>query len=149
MNDWKKVLFDQFHDIMPGSGIAINYVDAARDLGVVELSGDKILSDSLKTLAARVNTEGEGVPVILFNPLSWRRTDVTEARSAVPFRACPAERNRSARLIRNRTSLLRHLPRRFNPHREDKVRGQGRAGHGICGIPSRARLDIDFRRQEL
>ncbi len=40
-DDWKKVLFDQFHDIMPGSGIAINYVDAARDLGVVKLSGNK------------------------------------------------------------------------------------------------------------
>ena len=47
-DDWKKVLFDQFHDIMPGSGIAINYVDAARDLGVVALSGNKILSDSLE-----------------------------------------------------------------------------------------------------
>src|SRR5208283_3536797 len=43
-NDWKKVLFDQFHDVMPGSGIAINYVDAARDQAVVGLSGKKILS---------------------------------------------------------------------------------------------------------
>jgi alpha-mannosidase len=83
-NDWKKVLFDQFHDVMPGSGIAINYVDAARDLGVVGLSGNKILSTSLKTLAARINTEGEGVPVVLFNPLSWTRTDVTEAEAQFP-----------------------------------------------------------------
>ena len=88
-DDWKKVLFDQFHDIMPGSGIAINYVDAARDLGVVKLSGNKILSDSLKTLAARVNTEGEGVPVILFNPLSWRRTDVTEVEAQFPSELAP------------------------------------------------------------
>jgi alpha-mannosidase len=88
-DDWKKVLFDQFHDIMPGSGIAINYVDAARDLGVVKLSGNKILSDSLKTLAARVSTEGEGVPVILFNPLSWRRTDVTELEAQFPSELAP------------------------------------------------------------
>ena len=27
---WKKILFNQFHDILPGSGIGINYVDAAR-----------------------------------------------------------------------------------------------------------------------
>src|ERR1022692_1682370 len=27
---WKNVLFNQFHDILPGSGIHINYVDAAR-----------------------------------------------------------------------------------------------------------------------
>jgi alpha-mannosidase len=88
-NDWKKVLFDQFHDIMPGSGIAINYVDAARDLGVVGLSGNKILSSSLKTLAARINTEGEGVPVVLFNPLGWARTDVTEAEAQFPSSLAP------------------------------------------------------------
>jgi alpha-mannosidase len=88
-DDWKKVLFDQFHDIMPGSGIAINYVDAARDLGVVKLSGNRILSDSLKTLAARVNTEGEGVPIILFNPLSWRRTDVAEVEAQFPSELAP------------------------------------------------------------
>ncbi|MGD0008976.1 MAG: alpha-mannosidase [Terriglobia bacterium] len=88
-NDWKKVLFDQFHDVMPGSGIAINYVDAARDLGVVRLSGDKILHSSLKTLTARVNTEGEGVPVVLFNPLSWARTDVTEAEAQFPSKLLP------------------------------------------------------------
>jgi alpha-mannosidase len=88
-NDWKKVLFDQFHDVMPGSGIAINYVDAARDLGVVTLSGNKILNGSLKTLAARVNTEGEGVPVVLFNPLSWARTDVTEAEAQFPSKIGP------------------------------------------------------------
>jgi alpha-mannosidase len=88
-NDWKKVLFDQFHDIMPGSGIAINYVDAARDLGVVQLSGNKILSSALKTLAARINTEGEGVPVVLFNPLSWARTDVAEAEAQFPSSLAP------------------------------------------------------------
>jgi alpha-mannosidase len=88
-NDWKKVLFDQFHDIMPGSGIAINYVDAARDLGVVGLSGNKILSSALRTLAARVNTEGEGVPVVLFNPLGWARTDVTEAEAQFPSSLAP------------------------------------------------------------
>ena len=88
-NDWKKVLFHQFHDFMPGSGIAINYVDAARDLGVVALSGNKILDRSLKTLAARVNTEGEGVPVVLFNPLSWARTDVAEAAAQFPSKLVP------------------------------------------------------------
>jgi alpha-mannosidase len=88
-NDWKKVLFDQFHDIMPGSGIAINYVDVSRDLGEVGLSGNKILDRSLKTLTARVNTEGEGVPVVLFNPLSWARTDVTEAEAQFPSKFVP------------------------------------------------------------
>ena len=59
-NDWKKVLFDQFHDIMPGSGIAINYVDAARDLGVVALSGNKILSSSLENARGARQHRGRG-----------------------------------------------------------------------------------------
>jgi alpha-mannosidase len=88
-NDWKKVLFDQFHDIMPGSGIAINYVDAARDQAVVGLSGKKILSGSLETLAARINTEGEGVPVVVFNPLGWARTEVAEAEAQFPSKFVP------------------------------------------------------------
>ena len=88
-NDWKKVLFDQFHDIMPGSGIAINYVDAARDQAEVGLSGNKILSASLKTLTAPVNTEGGGIPVVLFNPLSWARTDVTEVEAQFPSSFSP------------------------------------------------------------
>jgi alpha-mannosidase len=88
-NDWKKVLFDQFHDIMPGSGIAINYVDAARDLGVVALSGNKILSSALKTLTAHIDTKGEGVPVVVFNPLGWKRTEVVEVEVQFPSRFTP------------------------------------------------------------
>ena len=95
-NDWKKVLFDQFHDIMPGSGIAINYVDAARDLGTVKLSGNKILTHSLQALAARVNTEGAGIPVVVFNPLNWARTDVTEVEAQFPSKVTGVEVRDSA-----------------------------------------------------
>src|ERR1700726_3299835 len=33
---WKNLLFDHFHDIMPGSGIAVNYLDAKRNLENVD-----------------------------------------------------------------------------------------------------------------
>jgi alpha-mannosidase len=82
--DWQKVLFNQFHDILPGSSIAINYVDAARAFKEVSLSGHQILSQSLDTLVARVNTQGAGVPVVLFNPLSWTRTGITEVEAQFP-----------------------------------------------------------------
>jgi len=83
-DDWKKVLFNQFHDLMPGSGVATIYVDAARDLSAVRLSAEKILSDSLGTLAARINTQGAGIPVVIFNPLSWDRTDIAEVQAQFP-----------------------------------------------------------------
>ena len=82
--DWKRLLFDDFHDIMPGSGIGVNYLDARRNLDDVRLSGNSVMEDSLKTIAAHVNTEGEGVPVLVFNSLAWPRTGVVEAEAQLP-----------------------------------------------------------------
>jgi alpha-mannosidase len=77
---WKNLLFDDFHDIFPGSGIAVNYVDAARNLEDVDRAGQAILQDSLAEISARINTQGPGVPVIVYNSLSWARTEVVEVR---------------------------------------------------------------------
>ncbi len=82
-SDWRKVLFNQFHDILPGSGIAPVYVDQARDLGEVMLSASKVLDDSLRDLVSRIDTQGR-LPVVVFNPLSWARTDVVEVEIQDP-----------------------------------------------------------------
>src|SRR5439155_11363951 len=41
------------------------------------LAGEMIDAD-WETLAARIDTRGEGVPIVVFNPLGWPRTDVVE-----------------------------------------------------------------------
>jgi alpha-mannosidase len=71
---WKKVLFDDFHDIMPGSGVGNNYVEALRNLNEASLESGQILDTSLDSLTARIDTQGPGVPFVVFNPLSWERT---------------------------------------------------------------------------
>jgi alpha-mannosidase len=81
---WKRLLFDHFHDIMPGSGIAVNYLDAKRNLENVDRAANDITYGSLREIAAHVNTQRDGVPVVLFNPLSWARTDVTELEAQLP-----------------------------------------------------------------
>jgi len=81
---WKSLLFEHFHDIMPGSGIGINYVDAARSLEEVDRAANEVTYASLSEIAARANTQGDGVPLLLFNSLSWPRTDVTEAEVQLP-----------------------------------------------------------------
>jgi len=43
-----------------------------------------VTADSLAEIAAHINTNREGVPVILFNPLSWTRTDVSEIEAQLP-----------------------------------------------------------------
>ena len=81
---WKNLLFDHFHDVMPGSGIAVNYLDAKRNLEDVARSAEEITHGSLDEIAAHVNTQGDGMPVVVFNSLSWPRTEVIETVVQLP-----------------------------------------------------------------
>ena len=91
-SSWKKVLFNQFHDILPGSGIAINYVDAARKFAEVQRFSKDTTRAVMDDLASRVSLTGpigpDGeirvVPVLIFNPLSWMRTGVVEVEAQFP-----------------------------------------------------------------
>jgi len=88
---WKKLLFDHFHDIMPGSGIAVNYLDANRNLENVDRAADDITYGSLREIAVHINTQGNGMPVIIYNPLSWPRTEMVEIAAQLPGPASEVE----------------------------------------------------------
>jgi alpha-mannosidase len=79
--DWKKVLFNQFHDVAAGSGIGVIYKDAQKDYDVVRWSTNEIDASALPTIVGRIDTRGKGartIPVVVFNPLGWKRSgDVT------------------------------------------------------------------------
>jgi alpha-mannosidase len=76
--DWKKVLFNQFHDLAAGSGIGVIYKDAQKDYDVVRWSTNEIDANALETVAERINTSSGGIPVLVYNPLGWERSgDVT------------------------------------------------------------------------
>ena len=81
---WKTLLFNQFHDILPGSSIAPVYVDNARDYRQIGRVGGDVLEDSLAHLAARIKTAGPGIALVVFNPLAWERTEVVEAEVQLP-----------------------------------------------------------------
>ena len=89
---WKKVLFDDFHDVMPGSGVGNNYVEALRNLNEASLESGKILDTSLDNLTSRIDTSGPGVPFVVFNPLSWERTEpvTVEVHTPAPGRELEA-----------------------------------------------------------
>jgi alpha-mannosidase len=88
---WKSLLFDHFHDIMPGSGIAVNYLDAKRNLENVDRAATDLTFASLRELAAHINTQGNGVPIILFNSLSWPRREVVDLEAQLPSPASQIE----------------------------------------------------------
>src|SRR6185369_4630667 len=81
---WKKVLFNQFHDILSGSSVAAVYKDAERDHADVRRLETANLNVALKQIESRVNTNGAGVPVMVFNPLAWERKQAVEFEATFP-----------------------------------------------------------------
>jgi alpha-mannosidase len=75
---WRKLLLNQFHDVLPGSSIPEVYKDSEECFKSIFQTTDRIISESLRILAAKVNTAGEGKSIMVFNPLSWSRSGVVE-----------------------------------------------------------------------
>ncbi len=83
---WKKVLVNQFHDLAAGSGIATIYKDANRDYESVRQTTAELMQKSFEEIAAHADTKvaSGAVPLLIFNPLAWQRTDVVEANVQLP-----------------------------------------------------------------
>ena len=72
---WKLLLFNQFHDIIPGTSIPQVYERSTQDYKKILACGEQAEEAALSLLASQLDTQGEGQPVVLFNSLSWERTD--------------------------------------------------------------------------
>nr|WP_308162280.1 alpha-mannosidase [Bacillus sp. ISL-18] len=72
---WKLLLLNQFHDIIPGSSIPEVYVDSESDYKKIFANGETVRQEALDALEKQIDTEGDGVPVILFNSLSWKKSE--------------------------------------------------------------------------
>jgi alpha-mannosidase len=77
---WKKVLFNQFHDILPGTSIADVFTEANRDWEIAIALGESLLHHALDTIALNIKLpqppEGDAIPVVVFNSLNWERSQV-------------------------------------------------------------------------
>jgi alpha-mannosidase len=65
---WKKVLLNQFHDILPGSSIARVYEEAEAAYAVVLASAESVTKQAVQTLVKDTDSA-----VTVFNDLSWSR----------------------------------------------------------------------------
>ena len=71
---WKKITFNQFHDLAAGSGIGIIYKDAQKDYDQVHWATNEISAKALNTLSAGIDTRtATGASVLVFNPMAWQR----------------------------------------------------------------------------
>jgi alpha-mannosidase len=79
---WKELLFNHFHDIIGGS-----HIDAVQSRAIDSYSQkiipglQKMIENSIAFIEGQIDTQDEqGKPVIVFNQLSWRRTDICELK---------------------------------------------------------------------
>lgn len=78
---WKKVLFNQFHDVIGGSVSPSAAEDAQRSHAEAEAAGKSALDSALRAIAVEVNCPNSSI--LVFNPLSWERNDLVEAEISV------------------------------------------------------------------
>ena len=82
---WKIVLTNQFHDILPGSSITEVYTQADKDYAEARALACSVRADALRQLAGKIDTSArKGDPLVVFNGLSWGRTDIAYVTMPLP-----------------------------------------------------------------
>src|ERR1022692_4926398 len=85
LNDaWTLVMGGHFHDIAAGTATPKSYEFAWNDDVIAMNQFAGVLKDATEGVAAALNTETKGVPVVVFNPLNIVREDLVEASVDFP-----------------------------------------------------------------
>ncbi len=80
LNDaWKTFLWHQFHDDITGTSICSAYVFSHNDYAIALNQFAAELTASIGAVAATLNTDVIGTPIVLFNSLGHPRTDIVAA----------------------------------------------------------------------
>ncbi len=81
---WTLVMGGHFHDIAAGTATPKSYEFAWNDDVIAMNQFAGVLTNATEGVAAALNTEVKGVPVVVFNPLNIAREDVVEASVEFP-----------------------------------------------------------------
>ena len=77
---WKQTLFNQFHDILPGTSIPEVYEEVNPTWQQVTEKGEEILKNAIASLASHLLLPTpphlHAKPIIVFNSLNWIRSEV-------------------------------------------------------------------------
>ena len=76
---WEPMLFNQAHDLMSGVMTERVYEDTIRGYDFAKRIADDEVRARWQSLSEAIDTQGEGIPTAVFNPLGWPRTDVAIA----------------------------------------------------------------------
>ena len=80
---WEPVLFNEAHDLASGVMTDHVYEDVKRGYDFSARLGEEIIESSWKRVVAHVDTRGEGLPVVVFNPLGEEDQSLGSSRVAI------------------------------------------------------------------
>lgn len=81
---WELVLSGQFHDLLPGTALPKAFEYTWNDEIIAMNCFAEALQDGVGGVARALDTRAEGVPLVVYNPLSIAREDVAEAELEFP-----------------------------------------------------------------
>ncbi len=77
---WRLLMFNQHHDSVTGTSCDRAMLDMMHQYREALNLSSEALTNALKYNAGKINTGGiKGIPIVVFNPLNWERTDVVTA----------------------------------------------------------------------
>ena len=83
-NAWTLVMGGQFHDILPGTATPKSFEFAWNDDVIAMNQFAAVLKSATNAVAAAMNTQTQGIPILVYNPLNIEREDVVEAHVQFP-----------------------------------------------------------------
>ncbi|MBZ5563026.1 MAG: alpha-mannosidase [Acidobacteriia bacterium] len=83
-NAWTLVMGGQLHDIMAGTYTPKSYEFSWNDDVIALNQFADVLTSATEAIASGLDTQSEGTPVVVYNPLDIEREDVVEATLAFP-----------------------------------------------------------------
>jgi alpha-mannosidase len=82
---WKRDLLDDFHDMAAGTGIAQIYRDGEKDYDMIRWVTGDASRNALNDVDSHIDTAAQaGVPIIVWNTLSWARTEAVPVSVQMP-----------------------------------------------------------------
>jgi alpha-mannosidase len=81
---WELVLASQFHDMLPGTAVPKAFEYCWNDEIIAMNCFAEVLQNSVGAIARGLDTRGDGIPLVVYNPLSIAREDVVQAELEFP-----------------------------------------------------------------
>jgi alpha-mannosidase len=76
---WTLVMGGQFHDILPGTATPKSFEFAWNDAVIAMNQFAGVLTSATDAVASAMDTQAQGTPIIVYNPLNIEREDIVEA----------------------------------------------------------------------